>query len=110
ADVPVPVSRLFRTSQTNAAALAAVAEQEYQWPVVIKPVTGSRGDGVFANISTVEELKESYEHLVNDLGATRVLLEEHARGDDFRIYVVGEKVIGAARRIPANVTGDGART
>lgn len=110
ADVPIPVSRLFQTSQTSAAALAAVAEQEYRWPVVIKPVSGSRGDGVFANISTVEELKASYEHLVNDLGATRVLLEEHARGDDFRIYVVGEKVIGAVRRIPANVTGDGVRT
>lgn len=107
AQVPVPRSRLLSTLKVSSDELVATAEQDYQWPVVIKPVTGSRGDGVFANITTGDELKESYEYLVNIFGATRILLEEHVYGDDYRIYVVGKSVVGAAKRIPANVVGDG---
>lgn len=107
AQVPVPHSRLFRASDTNVEDLLDVAEREYRWPVVIKPVYGSRGDGVFANIISVQELRDCYEYLTKVLGAERILLEEHAKGDDYRVYVVGDKVAGASRRTPANVIGDG---
>lgn len=110
AQVPVPKSRLFQTSKTRFEEVLAVAEREYRWPVVIKPVHGSRGDGVFANITSAQELRDLYEHLTTDLRADWVLVEEHMQGDDYRVYVVGEEVVGAVRRVPANVVGDGSST
>lgn len=110
AQVPVPKSRLFRTSKTSFEDLLSEAERDYQWPVVVKPVRGSQGHGVFANITSETELREAYEYLKENLEVERLLLEEHAHGDDYRVYVVGETVVGACRRIPANVTGDGHST
>lgn len=107
AGVPTPKSRMFDMSAAEVTELITCAETEYRWPVVVKPVSGSRGDGVFANISTTDELRSCLQHITHELGATRVLLEEHARGDDFRIYVVGETVAAACQRVPANVIGDG---
>lgn len=107
ASVPVPVSRLFVTKQTSREELVRIAESEFRWPVVIKPVAGSMGRGVFVNITTSEELRRCYDHLVREKNTERVLLEEHVSGDDYRIYVAGDAVAGACRRIPAFVTGDG---
>lgn len=110
AGVPVPKSRLFHSSRTSGDDLVEVAQREYRWPVVIKPVEGSRGDGVFVNITSPQELRDLYEHLTTGLGAERILLEEHCEGDDYRIYVIGGRMVGAARRIPAHVSGDGSST
>lgn len=110
AHVPVPKSRLFRLSRTSFEELLTIAERDYRWPVVIKPVRGSQGDGVFANITSAQELHEGYKSLAKDTAVDRILLEEHAHGDDYRIYVVGDVVVGGCRRVPANVVGDGYST
>lgn len=107
AGLPTPKSRMFDAAHTDLDSVVSVAKRDYRWPVVVKPVSGSRGDGVFAKITTPDELKRSLEYIVDDLGKSRVLLEEHASGDDCRVYVVGDTIAAACRRIPANVVGDG---
>lgn len=36
-----------------------------------------------------------------------VILEEYVVGQEYRFYVLEEKVLAVLNRIPANVTGDG---
>src|SRR5699024_10089382 len=43
----------------------------------------------------------------NDLNNTEVIVERHFDGRGYRIYVIGDQVVGAFDRIPANVIGDG---
>lgn len=110
AGAPTPQSRIIDTRETKYDALLNIVMDHYKWPVVLKPLRGSRGIGVFANIATAEELRTCYNELVNHHRSKEVLLESHIPGDDYRIYVVGDTVAGACRRIPANVAGDGTST
>lgn len=107
AGVPTPNSRRFVSNETTFDELLDIAKRDYVWPIVIKPITGSMGKGVFANIATVDQLREAYEYMTDTLHAKQFLLEQHVSGDDYRIYVVGDKAVAACRRIPANVVGDG---
>jgi cyanophycin synthetase len=75
------------------------------FPVVIKPLVGNHGRGVTTNIVTVDEAKAAFNRakaICND-----VILERYIVGYDFRILVVNNKFVAAARRTPASVTGDG---
>lgn len=83
---------------------------EIGYPVVLKPMDGARGHGVFTNISSRNELKETYYHIKNDLEYKNIILEKFVVGDDFRVFVVGNKVAGVIKRTPANIVGDGEHT
>lgn len=88
-----------------------LAAEELGWPVVIKPVSGTKGTGVFTNISTAKELREYYHYLVDRLHCKEIVLESHERGDeDLRVLVVGDRIAGVCKRLPANITGDGLST
>ena len=39
-----------------------------------------------------------------------VIVERYAPGDDYRLLVIGDRLIAAARRAPAQVIGDGRST
>lgn len=80
------------------------------YPVVLKPIEGSFGRGVHLNINNDEELIEIAQKLRSDKKTEDILIERQYIGTDHRIYVVGDEVVGAIERIPANVTGDGKST
>jgi D-alanine-D-alanine ligase-like ATP-grasp enzyme/acylphosphatase len=80
------------------------------FPLVVKPSDGAAGKGVVANILNEEELREALVHVRKELKCPEVMLEQYIKGEDFRIYVIEDKVIGAVTRIPANVIGDGKST
>src|SRR5699024_2687940 len=80
------------------------------FPLVIKPTFGSLGKGVKVNIRSKEELESAIGYVRNELGYSDVIAERYVEGEDIRIYVYGDNVLAATRRIPANVTGDGERT
>ena len=84
--------------------------KEIGFPVVIKPTDGSYGRGVLTGIENEEQLKQALDHLRDEQGYRNVLVEHHVPGDEYRIYVVGDKVAGVIKRIPANVVGDGKNT
>lgn len=79
------------------------------FPLVVKPTFGSLGKGVTTNITTEKQLKEGIEH-ARDIGYDEVIVEQHVQGEDYRLYIVNEEVVGVTNRIPANVIGDGRHT
>lgn len=107
--VPVPPGVLIDDTALSAEELDALADR-VGFPLVIKPNSGTMGQSVFSNIRTREELHRLFNHIVAHDADTSILMEQHIAGDDWRVVVVGDEVVAAALRVPANVTGDGART
>ncbi|MFZ2739667.1 MAG: cyanophycin synthetase [Burkholderiaceae bacterium] len=100
AGVPVPLGR--SVSSPNDAWAAA---GEIGLPVVIKPKDGNQGKGVTVNINSREQLLSAYQ--IAKQFRDDVLIEKYLPGNDFRLLVVGDKLVAAARRDPPTVVGDG---
>jgi cyanophycin synthetase len=91
AGIPVPEGR-------------AVADAEDAWqaaceigpPVVVRPGRGSGSRGVGRDLKTREEVVAA--HAAAREESSCVLVEKHAAGSDYRLFVVGEEVVAAARR------------
>jgi len=77
-------------------------------PVVVKPESGNQGKGVSVNLRTEGEVRAAY-GIAATYGRT-VLIERYIEGHDYRLLVVNGRMVAAARRDPAQVTGDGQRT
>lgn len=77
-------------------------------PVVIKPRDGNQGKGVAVNIETREQLNQAFE--VASTISRDVIVEQYIPGHDFRMLVIGNQLIAAARRDPPSVIGDGQHT
>jgi cyanophycin synthetase len=101
--VPVPEGETVRTWED-----ALDAAQRLGWPVVVKPLDASQGRGIATDIRSEEELRAAFEEAQRY--RTTVVVERHLQGDDFRLLVVGGKLIAAAQRTPAHVVGDGERS
>ena len=90
-------------------AAAAVEEAEYlTYPVVVKPQDGNQGRGVSTNLTTREQVLAAYEAARAE--SESVIVEKFAPGDDYRLLVIGGKLVAASRREPAHVIGDGKQT
>ena len=87
---------------------AWAAAEEIGVPVVVKPQDGNQGRGVAANLSTREQVLAAY--AAARLESEAILVEKFAPGHDYRLLVVGERMVAAARREPAQVVGDGVHT
>ncbi len=103
AGVPVPKGR-----PVSDAADAWVAAQEIGLPVVVKPRDGNQGKGVTVNVSSREEVMAAY--AVAEEFGDEVLIERFLPGSDYRLLVVGDRLVAAARREPPLVIGDGQHT
>ncbi|WP_374258813.1 cyanophycin synthetase [Aquabacterium sp.] len=102
AGVPVPIGRPVSDPDD-----AWVVAQEIGLPVVCKPQDGNQGKGVTVNIQSREQLDIAYKAAA-DIG--QVMVEKYLPGNDFRLLVVGDKLVAAARRDPPHVIGDGVHT
>lgn len=76
--------------------------------VVVKPALGEQGRGVSVDVRTEEQLEETIARAQREGGP--VVIEEFCTGQDLRIVVIGYKVVAAAIRRPAQITGDGTST
>lgn len=74
-------------------------------PVAVKPVQGGKGKGISLGLTDPEQIRRAF--AIASEGGQNVLIEKFGAGDDHRLLVVGGKMIAAARRVPATVTGDG---
>lgn len=102
AGVPVPTGR--PASNPDDAWAAAL---QLGLPVVLKPQDGNQGKGVTVNIVTREHLDIAF-HAAAEHGT--VMVEKFLPGNDFRLLVVGNKLVAASRREPPQVLGDGLHT
>jgi cyanophycin synthetase len=102
AGVPVPTGRpVIDADDAWAAAL------QIGLPVVLKPLDGNQGKGVTVNIVTRDHLDIAF-RAAAEYG--EVLVEKFLPGNDFRLLVVGNKLVAASRREPPQVLGDGLHT
>jgi glutamate--cysteine ligase len=78
--------------------------------IVIKPIRGVGGMGVTILPKTDKELEDGF-NLANKKSfskeKTNVVVEEFIKGNNYRLLVLGDKVIAAVLREPAKVIGDG---
>ena len=103
AGLPVPEGRPVK----NVDDAWAVA-QEIGLPVVVKPQDGNQGKGVAVNVKTREELDAAYKIALRY--REEIMVERYLPGSDYRLLVIGDKLVAAARREPALVVGDGKHT
>ncbi|MEO8286402.1 MAG: cyanophycin synthetase [Chloroflexota bacterium] len=100
--VGVPVPRGVVVSTEDEAWEAA---QDLDGPVVLKPYDGNQGKAVSVDLSTEEQVRTAFA-LAQEF-SHRVIVERFLKGPDFRMLVVGGKLVAAAERRPAQVVADG---
>lgn len=91
----------------------AVAFMNTNAPVIVKPLDGSHGNGITANIASQNQLQVAVEKAQKNSKSGKVLLQKQILGEglkDLRVLVIDGKYIGAINRVPARVFGDGKLT
>ncbi len=76
-------------------------------PLVLKPVAGFQGRHVITDLQGLRAVCDAVEGLRRSGLEQPLLLETQATGDEYRVYVVGDRVVAGYRRTSARVVGDG---
>ncbi|MCK6390874.1 MAG: cyanophycin synthetase [Azonexus sp.] len=84
------------------------AALEIGLPVVVKPQDGNQGKGISVNLTTEEQVRRAYRVAIEF--RDDIMVERFLPGHDWRLLVIGDKLIAAARRDPPLVIGDGTHT
>ena len=103
AGIPVPRGRVCKDIN-----YAVAIAKDIGLPVVVKPQMGNQGKGVSTDINNENELEEAFK-LAKKFD-NNIIIERFIRGKDYRILVVGNKVIAVSQRLPAYVMGNGKHT
>lgn len=98
--VPVPEGREVDSPED-----AWEAAEDIGLPVVVKPVDGNHGRGVFIELTTREEVEAAYKIAIEE--GSGVLVERSIPGTEHRLLVVGGKMVAANRGDMVAVAGDG---
>nr|MBO2494456.1 cyanophycin synthetase [Clostridia bacterium] len=101
--IPVPEGGVC-TSLEEALDIA----QQLGYPVVVKPERGNQGKGVSLNLTTPDEVAQAF-NIAKQMDEN-VIVEKYIKGNDYRVLVVGDRVVAVAQRIPPHVVGDGIHT
>jgi cyanophycin synthetase len=85
--------------------------EELGYPVVVKPVSGHKGQGVVTGIESADEVSKAYRNIV-DAAETAgssfdgAIVQQQIAGNDHRLLAVGGKFAAALERVPAYVDGN----
>jgi cyanophycin synthetase len=103
AEVEVPRGDIIRRERHLESACRYVG-----YPLVIKPINGNHGRGITVDINTYEEALVAFK-AAQEVSRS-VIVEKFIKGDDYRLLVINNKLVAAAKRTPAHVIGDGTST
>ncbi|WP_420571758.1 cyanophycin synthetase [Kordia sp.] len=103
AEVEVPRGDIIRRERSLEGACRYVG-----YPLVIKPINGNHGRGITVDINTYEEALVAFK-AAQEISRS-VIVEKYITGDDYRLLVINNKLVAAAKRTPAHVVGDGTST
>lgn len=78
------------------------------YPIVLKPLDGNHGKGASINVTNWEDAVAGLAHAKNY--SRRVIVEKFITGFDFRVLIINNKLVAAAKRVPAHVVGNGTDT
>jgi cyanophycin synthetase len=105
AGLPVPRSVSVRELDD-----ALAAARRIGFPVVVKPLDGNHGRGVQLDLGTEDEVRAAFPAAQAEAGRGWVVVESYVTGNDYRVLVVGGRMIAVAERVPAHVIGDGSKS
>ncbi|SFB27436.1 D-alanine-D-alanine ligase [Lentibacillus halodurans] len=108
AGVPTPEGKRF-SEETQDEEIINYANT-LGFPLVLKPTNANGGKGVFSDIHSIESFKDALNYVRYELNYMEVIVETYVAGNEYRVVVVDNKVVGALNRVPANVTGNGTDT
>ncbi len=103
AGLNVPEGSVFEQDEEDAAWEIATA---IGFPVVVKPIHGSGGRGVTSNIKERRHFSLAWK-AARDAADSPIIVEKHIHGNDYRLFVIGDRLRAVAWRVPAYVDGDG---
>lgn len=101
--VPVPLGEICCTKRELYTAIERLG-----YPLVVKPLDANQGKGATININNKEEVLSAYSFA--KAYSRYVIVEQYISGSDFRLLVIDNKFVAAAKRIPAHITGNGKST
>lgn len=103
AGIRVPRGTVVRSADEAAAALRRLPR-----PLAVKPLSGNHGRGCTLGVADEDGVRAAYAHAARV--DRSVLVEEQVTGHDYRLLVVGGRLVAASLREPARVVGDGVRS
>jgi D-alanine-D-alanine ligase-like ATP-grasp enzyme/acylphosphatase/L-alanine-DL-glutamate epimerase-like enolase superfamily enzyme len=104
----VPSGASFATGDVGS---AREFGHRHGFPLVVKPVEGRKGIGITTDIKSKPELDDAIRAAESCIyGESGFIVERFVTGADYRILVLGDKVLSVVLREPANVIGDGRHT
>ena len=105
AGLPVPRSESVRTVEQ-----AVRVADRIGYPVVCKPLDGNHGRGVVLDIGDADALRTAFPVAQEQSRRGWVVVESFVTGKDYRVLVIGGRMVALAERVPAHVVGDGVHT
>jgi D-alanine-D-alanine ligase-like ATP-grasp enzyme len=103
AGLPVPQFRIVRS-----AGAAVRAARELGYPIVVKPLSGNKGNGVSVGLTRAEDVDAAF-HEARKFHE-KAIVEKLIRGLDYRLLVVNGELAAVCQRIPGHVIGNGVDT
>jgi cyanophycin synthetase len=105
AGLPVPRSESVRTVEQ-----AVKVANRIGYPVVCKPLDGNHGRGVMLDLKNADEVRAAFATAQEESRRGWIVVESFVTGKDYRVLVIGGRMVALAERVPAHVIGDGVRT
>jgi cyanophycin synthetase len=105
AGLPVPRGEIVRTEDE-----AFEAARRIGFPVVTKPLDGNHGRGVGLDLRSGRDVRAGFKRAVKEARRGEVVVESFVTGNDYRVLVIGGRMVAVAERVPAHVVGDGEHT
>ncbi|MBT8304125.1 MAG: cyanophycin synthetase, partial [Bacteroidia bacterium] len=105
AEVEVPRGDIIRRERSLEEACRYVG-----YPLVIKPVDGNHGRGITVDIQNYEDALEAFDKAKESSKSGAIIVEKYIVGEDYRLLVINNELVAAAKRTPAHVIGDGKST
>lgn len=103
AEIPVPRGQILRVETDMQKVVDYVG-----FPLVTKPINGNHGRGISVDISNFEDALTGFRAAKKV--SNSVIVEKYITGEDYRILVINNVMVAAAKRTPAHVKGDGKQT
>ncbi|MBW2960457.1 cyanophycin synthetase [Mesonia aestuariivivens] len=103
AEVRTPRGEIISTK----AELKEACEQ-IGFPLVIKPIDGNHGRGITVDINNLKQAQKAF--IAAQKVSNTVIVEKQIFGHDYRLLVINNEFVAAAKRTPAHVIGDGIST
>jgi len=101
--LPAPIQIKVGTPESAMKAAAKIG-----FPLVVKPVRGKKGRGISVGLIQPDQIEQAF-YLAHKSGSD-VLVEKFVPGQDYRLLVVGGRVVAAVQRRPPCIIGDGQST